>query len=421
MLAWIRNVIGVLLIVQAASASAVLNIEIIGAGEHQIPVAVVPFGGDAKASQAINEVVVADLARTGLFRLIDVTDKTPHDVREVNFVDWQKHNVEALAVGTVTLEGKRVEVKFQLLDAVKQTVLDSQGVSSSEGKLRAVGHRVADLIYEKMTGNKGVFSTRIAYVNRQGKKFSLVVADSDGQNEQALLTQNAPIMSPAWSSDGSKIAYVSFAGAHAVVYIQSVYSNQRTVIADSRGSNSAPAWSPDGKQLAVVIGREGSSQIYLVTPEGKDMRRITTGGGIDTEPNFSPDGQSLLFTSDRGGTPQIYQMPVAGGAAKRMTFGRGNHYSPRYSPNGKSFVFTHQAKGKFYIAKQDIQSGQMELITGGGWEKKPSFSPNGKVVMYASELGGRGILATVSSDGRVKQKMSTTNGDAREPIWGPRL
>lgn len=421
MLNWIKNAVGVLLLAQTVSVSAVLNIEIIGAGEHQIPVAIVPFGGDAKTSRTINEVVVADLSRTGLFRLIDVTGKTPHDAGEVNYSDWQGRGTEALAVGQVTVSAKRVEVRFQLLDAVRQSILDAQTVSSADGQLRAVGHRVADLIYEKLTGDKGVFSTRIAYVNRQGKKYQLVVADSDGQNEHVLLVQNAPIMSPAWSPDGSKIAYVSFAGAHAVVYVQSVYSNQRTVIADSRGSNSAPSWSPDGKQLAVVIGREGSSQIYMVSAEGKNLRRITTGGGIDTEPNFSPDGQLLLFTSDRGGTPQIYQISLAGGAAKRMTFGAGNNYSPRYSPDGKSFVFTHQEKGKFYIAKQDIQSGQMELITGGGWEKKPSFSPNGKVVMYASELEGRGILATVSSDGRVKQKMSTTSGDAREPIWGPRL
>jgi TolB protein len=419
MLSWMKNVVGVLLLAQIATASAVLNIEIIGAGEHQIPVAIVPFGGDVQTAQTINEVVVSDLTRTGLFRLVDVTDKFPHDVTEVNYADWQGRGAEALVVGKVIAAVKRVDVKFQLLDAVKQTVLDAQVVSSINGQLRAVGHRVADLIYEKLTGDKGVFSTRIAYVNRQDKKFRLVVADSDGQNEQTLLAQNAPIMSPAWSPDGSKIAYVSFAGAHAVVYVQSLFGNQRIAIADSRGSNSAPTWSPNGSQLAVVLSREGSSQIYLVTAEGKDMRRITSGGGIDTEPNFSPDGQSLLFTSDRGGNPQIYQMPVAGGSAKRVTFGVGNNYSPRYSPDGKSFVFTHQAKNGFYIATQSLQSGQMELLTKGGWEKKPSFSPNGKVVMYASEVGGRGILATVSSDGRVKQQMSTASGDAREPIWGP--
>ncbi len=417
----IKLIMGAFLLAQIATASAVLNIEIIGAGDHQIPVAIVPFGGDVQTAQTINGVVVSDLTRTGLFRLVDTSDKAPHDVTEVNYADWQGRGAEALVVGKVTAAAKRVDVKFQLLDAVKQTVLDAQNVSSSDGSLRAVGHRVADLIYEKLTGDKGVFSTRIAYVNRQGKKFRLVVADSDGQNEQTLLAQNEPIMSPAWSPDGSKIAYVSFVGAHAVVYVQSVFGNQRIAIADSRGSNSAPAWSPNGEQLAVVLSREGSSQIYMVTVQGKEMRRLTSGGGIDTEPNFSPDGQSLLFTSDRGGTPQIYQMSVSGGVAKRMTFGAGNNYSPRFSPDGKGFVFTHQVKDNFFIATQALQSGQMEILTKGGLEKRPSFSPNGKVVMYASEAGGRGILATVSSDGRVKQKMSTASGDAREPIWGPSL
>lgn len=421
MLSVLKSIVGLLLMAQASMSNAILNIEIIGAGEHQIPVAVVPFGGDSQTAQTINEVVVGDLLRTGLFRLIDAQGKSPHDVAEVNYADWQGRGAEALAIGTVTVQAKRVEAKFRLLDVFKQTELVGQVVSANDTQLRAIGHRVADLIYEKLTGDKGVFSTRIAYVNRQGRKFRLVVADSDGQNEQILLAQNEPIMSPAWSPDGSNLAYVSFETGHAVVYAQSLYSNQRKVLADFRGSNSSPAWSPSGDQLAFVLARDGESQIYLVTPEGKDIRRITSAGGIDTEPNFSPDGQFLLFTSDRGGNPQIYRMPAKGGAAQRMTFGEGNNYSPRYSPDGKIFVFTHQVGGKFYITTQDFQTGQMEIVTEGGWEKKPSFSPNGKLIMYASELSGRGILATVSSDGRVKQRMSTTSGDAREPIWGPHL
>ncbi len=421
MLSVMKLIVGTLLLAQVTITNAVLNIEIIGAGEHQIPIAIIPFGGESQAAQVINEVVIGDLTRTGLFRLIDAAGKSPHDASKVNYADWQSRGAEALAIGNVTVAAKRIDAKFQLLDAVKQTVLVAQVVSSTDRQLRAIGHRVADLIYEKLTGDKGVFSTRIAYVNRQGKKFRLVVADSDGQNEQVLLTQNAPIISPAWSPDGSSLSYVSFETGHAVVYVQSLHNSQRKVLADFRGSNSAPAWSPQGDQLAIVLSRDGSSQIYFVSPEGKDLRRVTSGGGIDTEPNFSPDGQWLLFTSDRGGNPQVYRMPANGGAAQRITYGDGNNYSPRYSPDGKGFVFAHQVKGKFYIATQDFQTGQMEILTEGGWEKKPSFSPNGKLIMYASEAGGRGILATVSSDGRVKQKMSTTSGDAREPIWGPQL
>ncbi|MDP2693346.1 MAG: Tol-Pal system beta propeller repeat protein TolB [Gallionella sp.] len=416
----LQGVVGLLLLVQASMAGAVLSIEIIGAGENQIPVAIVPFGGDEKIAQAINEVVTGDLQRSGLFRLVDPTGKSPHEPDEVSYPDWQVRGAEALAIGTVaTQPNGRIEARFRLLDVVKQTELTGQAVSASEDQIRAIGHRIADLIYEKLTGDRGVFSTRIVYVNRQGKSFRLIVADSDGHNEQVVLAHSEPIMSPAWSPDGSHLAYVSFETGHAVAYVQSLYTSQRMVLADFRGSNSAPAWSPDGKQLAVVLTRDGSSQIYLVRPDGSGLRRITFSGAIDTEPNFSPDGQYLLFTSDRGGSAQVYRMPVEGGSAERMTFDEGSNFSPRHSPDGKSFVFAHLDNGRFYVAVQDFQTGQMSLLTEGGWEKKPSYAPNGKLILFASEARGRGILATVSSDGRVKQHMFTQSGDAREPVWGP--
>ena len=419
MLRVLQGMAGLLLLMQASMASAVLTIEIIGAGEHQIPVSIVPFGGDEKIAQSINEVVTGDLQRSGLFRLVDPTGKSPHVPAEVSFPDWEVRGAEALAIGTVAAQGGRIEARFRLLDVVKQTELIAQAVSASEIQIRAIGHRIADMIYEKLTGDKGVFSTRIAYVNRQGKQFSLIVADSDGHNEQIVLTQSEPIMSPAWSPDGSQLAYASFETGHAVVYVQSLYSNQRRVLANFRGSNSAPVWSPDGKQMALVLTRDGSSQIYLARPDGSDIRRITFSGAIDTEPHFSLDGEYLLFTSDRGGSPQIYRMPVKGGPTERLTFGDGSNFSPRHSPDGKNFVFAHLNNGRFYIAMQDLQTGQMTLLTEGGWEKKPSFAPNGKLILFASEGRGRGILATVSSDGRVKQHMFTQSGDAREPVWGP--
>ena len=417
---FMRGIFGLALLAQASLASAALSIEIIGAGENQIPVALVPFGGDARLAQTIGDVVAGDLLRTGLFRLVDPAGKSPHEPAEVNYADWQVRGADALAIGTVTLQEKgRIEARFRLLDVVKQNQLIGQAVSAGEGQERAVGHRIADLIYEKLTGDKGVFSSRIAYVNRQGQRFKLLVADSDGYNEQAILSQAEPIMSPAWSPDGSHLAYVSFETGHAVVYVQSLYTNQRKVLADFPGSNSAPAWAPDGRQLAVVLTRDGSSQIYLVRPDGSGLRRITFSGAIDTEPHFSPDGGYLLFTSDRGGTAQIYRMTLAGGPAERMTFGEGANFSPRYRPDGNAFVFAHRENGTFYIATQDFQTGQMSLITEGGWDKKPSYAPNGKLVLFASEARGRGILATVSSDGRVRQHMFTQSGDAREPAWGP--
>ncbi|MBI3223402.1 MAG: Tol-Pal system protein TolB [Nitrosomonadales bacterium] len=416
----LRGVFGVLCLAHAALAHAVLNIEIIGAGEHQIPVAIVPFAGDAQLAQAINEVVSSDLQRSGLFRLVDPAGKAPHEPGEVNYADWQ--GADGLAIGSVEQQANgRIEARFRLLDVVKRSELMGQAVSAADGQVRAVAHRVADLIYEKLTGDQGVFSTRIAYVNRHGQQYRLIVADSDGYNEQIVLTQNDPIMSPAWSPDGSHLAYVSFESGHAVVYVQSLYINQRKVVANFPGSNSAPAWSPDGKQLAIVLSRDGSSQIYLVRADGSGLKRLTFSEAIDTEPNFSPDGQFLLFASDRGGSVQIYRMPVEGGLAQRLTFGGGANFSPRHSPDGSGFVFAHLNNGKFYIASQDFQTGQMQLITDGGWEKKPSYAPNGKLILFASEARGRGILATVSSDGRVRQHMFTQNGDAREPVWGPHL
>jgi len=415
-----QSVIASLFLLHFTPANAELSIEIIGAGENQVPVAIAPFGGDHKLALAIKDVVVNDLLRSGLFRMIDTEGISSLELTEVKYPDWQARGAEALAIGSVTVQPNgRIEARFHLLDVVKQTELAGQAVSASEGQVRAVGHRISDLIYEKLTGDKGVFSTRIAYVNREGKHYRLVVADSDGYNEQTVLSQNQPIMSPAWSPDGSHLAYVSFETGHAVIYIQSLYTNQRKLLAGFSGTNSAPAWAPNGKQLAIVLTRDGSSQLYLIRPDGSDARRITFSGEIDTEPNFSPDGQYLLFLSDRGGSPQIYRMPAKGGPAERMTFGEGANFSPRYSPDGKGFVFNHRVAGKFYIAMQDFQTGQMEMLTEGGWEKKPSFAPNGKLIMFASEARERGILATVSSDGRVKQRMFTQSGDAREPVWGP--
>jgi len=411
-----------LLIVLCTSfpACAVLDIEITGAGEHQIPVSIVPFEGENNLTQSISGIVSSDLTRSGLFRLIDPAGKSPHEPSEVVYANWA--GADALAIGHVEiLPNGRITVKFRLLDAVRQTELIGQAVSGKSEQIRAIAHRIADMIFEKLTGDPGVFSTRIVYVNRQGKNNRLVVADSDGYDEQIVLATSSHIMSPAWSPDGSHLAYVTFEQGHAVVYVQSVLTNQRLVVSKSRGSSSAPTWSPDGRQLAIVLTRDGNSHIYLVRPDGKDLRQITFGDVIDTEPNFSPDGQSLIFASDRGGSVQAYQMPADGRAAERLTFEGGNNFSPRYSPDGKSFVFSDWNNGKFYIATEDFQTKQMQVLTNGGWEKKPSFAPNGKLILFATESNGQGILATVSSDGRVKQKMSPQAGDILDPMWGPML
>jgi TolB protein len=399
-------------------AFAVLNIEVTGAGEHQTPVSVVPFDGEEHLEQRISEVVANDLTRTGLFKLVSAEGKSPRSLKEVQFSDWNK--VEALAFGSVKkLPNDRIEVRFHLVDTVQKTELFGQAVSAQSDHYRAIAHRISDMIYEKLTSSPGVFSTRIAYVNRLGKRNRLVVADSDGYGEQTLLDSNQPIMSPAWSPDGESLAYVSFEKGRALVFSQLLTSRERVLLAAFPGSNSAPSLSPDGKQLAIVLTQDGNSQVYLVRPDGSNLRRISSTDTIDTEPNFSPDGRYLIFTSDRGGSAQIYRMSIKGGEAERLTFDGSNNFSPRFSPDGKSFVFTHFNDGIFHIAVQDFETKQVQILTPGGWEKKPSFAPNGKLVLFATEVRGRGILATVSSDGRVKQKMTPQQGDIREPVWGP--
>ena len=417
---WLKFFCGLILLFAGLPARAALDIQITGAGEHQIPVSIVPFAGEDKLGQSISGIVSSDLLRSGLFRLATPSSKTPHEPREVVYADWA--GVDALAIGSAEEQPNgRIAVKFRLLDAVKQTELTGQVVSAKKDQIRAIAHRIADMIFEKLTNDPGVFSTQIVYVNRQGKNNRLVVADSDGYGEQTVLSASVPIMSPAWSPDGSHLAYVTFEKEHAVVYVKDLPTNHSVIVANFPGSNSAPAWSPDGRQLAIVLTRDGGSHIYLVRPDGSGLNQITFGGLIDTEPCFSPDGQSLIFASDRGGSVQIYRMSVDGGKAERLTFEGGNNFSPRYSPDGKSFVFSNWSNGRFYIASEDFQTRQMQVLTEGGWEKKPSYAPNGKLVLFATEEHGRGILATVSSDGRVKQKMYSQTGDIRDPMWGTYL
>ncbi len=404
----------------ALPAGAALNIEITGSGEHQVPIAIVPFAGEEMLEQKISGIVSADLARSGLFRLVAPKDKLPHKPSDVVYTDWT--GMEALSIGQVDkLPDGHITVNFRLLDTAKNKELIGQSVSGKIDQIRAIAHRIADMIFEKLTGDPGVFSTRIVYVNRQGKINRLVVADSDGCGEQIVLSSKSHIMSPAWSPDGRHLAFVTFEHDHAAVYVQSLFTNRRMEVTKLRGSISAPAWSPDGHQLAIVLTRDGNSHLYLVKPDGKDLRQITSGDGIDTEPNFSPDGHNLIFASDWGGSVQIYEMPVDGGTAKRLTFEGGNNFSPHYSPDGKSFTFSSWNNGRFYIATEDFQTKQKQILTDGGWEKKPSFSPNGKLILFSTEANQHGVLETVSIDGRVKQMLSTQKGDIFDPMWGPRL
>jgi TolB protein len=408
-------------LLNALPAAAALTIEIVGAGANQIPIAIAPFRSENGAS--VTPVVAADLTRSGMFKMIDPGGivPVPSEPEQVKHDQWKSRGAEALVIGSVTPTADgRFEVRFRLMDVVKGTQLAGFVYQVSQPQLRLTAHKIADVIYEKLTGDRGVFATRITYIVKRGNRHELQVADADGYAPQTVLASNEPIISPAWSPDGTRLAYVSFERKKPVVYVQSLTSGQRSAVANFFGSNSAPAWSPDGRTLAVVLTKDGGSQIYKISADGRGQPvRLTNSLGIDTEPNWSPDGQWIIFTSDRGGSPQIYRMPASGGQAQRLTTEGSYNVSPRHSPDGKSFTFIQRNGTQFNVAVQDFSSRQAQVLTDGGVDESPSFAPNGRMILYASEVRGRGILAAVSSDGRVKQRFSETGGDVREPAWGP--
>jgi len=403
-------------------ARAALTIDIIGAGDRQLPVAVAPMQGEARLPHRISEIVAADLTRAGLFRMVDPGGvmPMPSEPGEVRYGDWSSRGAEALVIGSVTpgADG-RFEVRFRLMDVAKQVQLAGFSYTIAPAQARNTAHRIADVIYEKLIGVPGTFATRITYVVKRGNRYELQVADADGFGAQTVVSSDEPIISPTWSPEGNRIAYVSFEQRKPIVYIQTLSTGQRRVLANFRGSNSSPAWAPDGRRLAVVLTRDGSSQIYSIAAEGGAATRLSNSSSIDTEPNFSPDGQWILFTSDRGGSPQIYRMAASGGAPERLTFDGTYNVSPRYSPDGKSFVYVQRSGGRFNLMRREFASRQTIPLTDGLVDESPSFAPNGRMILYASQQGGRGILAAVSSDGRVKQRITIQSGDVREPAWGP--
>ena len=387
-----------------------------------MPIAIAPFPGEAALGSGITSIVRADLERSGLFRGLEVPplSPAPTEASTVNYAEWRSRLADALVLGSVAARPDgRYEVRFRLYDVVKQASLGGIAYTLSKEQVRASAHRIADFVYEKLTGEKGVFSTRIAYVVKRGNRFELQIADADGAGEEAALVSFEPIISPAWSPDGRKLAYVSFENKKPVVYVHSLVDGKRNVIANFRGSNSAPAWSPDGRRLAVTLSREGGSQIFLLNADGSGLRRLTSSAAIDTEPRFSGDGQWIYFTSDRGGSPQIYRMPAAGGEPQRVTFEGSYNVTPRLSPDGKTLAYITLNEGKFQVALLDLSNRQVQIITDSDRDESPSFAPNGRMILLATVIGGRGVLSAVSSDGRVKQRLSVTAGDVREPAWGP--
>jgi len=415
--------LGVACLSAATRAHGQLTIAIVGGGANQIPITVLPFGEEDAFSQHISEIVSADLNRSGRFKLQDIGNVRPFPTEptDVNFRYWKNRGNQTLVLGKVLKRSDgRAEVRFRMIDTFKETQLVGFSYTVGAVQLRAIAHKIADLIYEKLTGEPGVFSTRIAYVAKNSDRFELQIADADGYNSQFILAHREPILSPAWSPDGTRIAYVSFEQRRSIVYLHNLLDGTRSVLANYEGSNSAPAWMPDSQRLGVVLSKDGVAQLYVIEADGKGLQRLSYSNAIDTEPSFSPDGKWVVFTSDRGGSPQIYRMPAAGGgSAERLTFEGGYNVTPRYSPDGKSFVFIQRHQGRYSLALMDMTARQMQGLTDGEFDSSPTFAPNGRLILYASIVKGRGILAAVSSDGRIKQKITATAQDVREPAWGP--
>ena len=415
-----RACVAGLLMAPMAAALAQFRVEISGVGLTQLPIAVAPFRGDAESPQKIAAIIQADLERSGQFRAIDAAGAVLDEGSRPDVTPWRQKGADSLAAGSVTrLADGRYDVRFRLWDVVRGKDLGGQSYAVTVGDLRLAAHRIADFIYEKLTGEKGVFSTRIAYVTKAGSRYNLWVSDADGENAQSALASGEPIISPAWSADGGRLAYVSFESRKPVVYVHDVASGKRRLIANFRGSNSAPAWSPDGRTLAVTLSREGGSQLYSIDANGGEPRRLTQSAGIDTEPLYSPDGRSIYFVSDRGGAPQIYRMPVSGGNPERVTFTGGYNISPSISPDGRWLAYISRINGVFKLQVMELSSGAVHSITDTTADESPSFAPNGRLIVYATRQNGQEALMTTTLDGKIKARLAGKGGDIREPDWGP--
>ncbi len=427
----------------ATLAHAVLDLQLTQGVRSAIPIAIVPFAGqsDAQSPDNISTVINTDLQNSGRFNVMNKNDikQTPSTAADVDFSYWQNLNQSNLVVGNVQPAGSgRYRVTFQLLNAYpnkgaasknssapnwQSAVLVSNTFTVEASQLRSLAHHISDLIYENLTGDKGVFATKIAYVVAQpaagGKgEYALETSDMDGYNPKPLLKSNQPIMSPTWSPNGQRIAYVSFEGGDPIVYVQDVSSGARQVLSKFSGLNSAPSFSPDGQKIALVLTRTGYPKIFTMSTNGGQLKQITSGDSIDTEPVWSGDG-SLYFTSSRGGAPQVYKTSANGGTAQRVTFQNKYNASPSLSPDGKMLAILSGGNNQYNIAVQDVPSGRYTVLTQSGNDQSPSMAPNGKMILYATQAGGHDVLGMISTDGKVKITLPARAGDVREPAWGP--
>ncbi len=409
-----------LAIASVAPARAQFRVEVSGVGLTQMPIAIATFRGEAQAPQKMGAIVRADLERSGAFRAVDTAGLVADESARPDLTLWRQKGADAMVTGSISpLADGRFDVRLRLWDLVRGQDLGGQSYAVSSADLRLSAHRISDFVYEKLTGEKGVFSTRIAYVTKASQRFTLWVADSDGENAQSALASSEPIISPAWSPNGSQLAYVSFESRKPVIYAHDVATGKRRLLANFRGSNSAPAWSPDGRQIVATLSRDGGSQLYAIDSNGGEPRRLTQSSSIDTEPAFSPDGKYIYFVSDRGGSPQIYRMLASGGNVERVTFNGSYNISPAISPDGRWLAYISRVSGAFKLQVMELAGGAVSQITDTGADESPSFAPNSRLIVYATQQQGREALMTTTLDGRIKARLSGASGDIREPDWGP--
>lgn len=404
-------------------AMAQMNIEITGVGQSLYPIAVMRFKDENKLPTSVTEIVRQDLARSGYFKNTENGNASEGDEGTPNYKSWGARGADALAVGSVVQTGEsQFEIRYKLFDIRKSESLGGLNINTSADNLRAAGHKIADDIIFKLLGQRGIFSTRLSYVIKEGKRYRLVISDADGQNIRNAMNSGEPIISPSWSPDGKKVAYVSFEDRKPVIYVHELATGRRIAISNQKGNNSAPAWSPDGKKLAISLSKDGNTQIYSINADGTGLSRLTRGNTIDTEPQYSADGRSIYFTSDRGGNPQIYRMSSEGEqaeGAKRITYKQGFVTSPRISPDGKYLVYIANIGGAFRLYILNLATGDSQSLTDGSSDESPSFAANGRYVLYSMKVGGKRVLAAVSVDGNSKQVLSIPGYDVRQPSWGP--
>lgn len=425
--------IGLLCLLLVANASArrpELTIEITRGMDNPVPVAVVPFGWRElePPPQDIADIARFNLARTGQFAMIAPVDmlSLPSREQDLHFRDFRIQGVFYVVIGSLERSGDGYRVNYALFDVYRERRVVQGSLEGGESELRDMAHEISDIVYEQLTGLRGAFATKLLYVVAQNiatanEEFRLEMADADGGRPMTLLRSREPILSADWSPDGKSVVYVSFETGKPAIFIHEIATGRREKITDFDGLNGAPALSPDGRQVALVLSMGGQPDIYLLDLETRRLRQITRHFAIDTEPSWTPDGRALVFTSNRGGQPQIYRITLDGGVIERLTFEGDYNARARMLPDGRQMVFVHRRRGTFHIAIMDLESGDIRVLTETSLDESPSVAPNGSMVIYATREQGRGILAVVSIDGRVRYRLPSSEGDVREPSWSPFL